>query len=176
MTEVKYTEFAAQAVGLADIFNELFKKPIPGAPANYRVQLAVPDGPSTAGGKQGTQHIKLIPVGSGPTHVAGWANQADKQAEIRSWEYVVAVHRQRAAGRGGMPDEASYRKLVMDLKRFFEGEQFAVSVIAAPRVADDDDGPDLTPKGTGSNTLVLVAGIVGGLALVAVLAWLFLAK
>ncbi|MGC4113792.1 MAG: hypothetical protein QM765_03855 [Myxococcales bacterium] len=173
MTEVKYTEFAAQAVGLADIFNELFKKPVPGAPANYRVQLAVPDGPSTAGGKQGTQHIKLIPIGQGPTHVAGWANQADKQAEIRSWEHVVAVHHQRAAGRGGLPDETAYRKLVLDLKKFFEGEQFAVSVVAAPRLADDE-APNLTPKGSGSNTMVVVAGILGGLAIAGVLAWLFL--
>jgi hypothetical protein len=56
--------------------------------------------------------------------VAGWANQADKQAEIRSWEHLVAVHRQRAGGKGGLPDEASYRKLVLDFKRFFEAEQF----------------------------------------------------
>lgn len=175
MPEVKYTEFAAQAVGLADIFNELFKKPVPGAPANYKVQLAVPDGPSTSGGKQGTQHIKLIPIGPGPTHVAGWANPADKQAEIRSWEYVVAVHRQRSGGRGGLPDEAAYRKLVLDLKKFFEAEQLAVSVVAAPRVADDD-APDLAPKGGDSNTVVFVAGAVGGLALVAVLAWLLVAK
>ncbi len=100
MAEVKYTEFAQQAVGLADIFNEAFKKPLPGKPANYRVQLAIPDGPSTAGGKQGTQHIKLVPMGTGPTIVAGWANQADKEAEIRSWEHVRSIQNERTGRRG----------------------------------------------------------------------------
>lgn len=175
MSEVKYTEFAAQAVGLADIFNETFKKPVPGAPANYRVQLAVPDGPSTAGGKQGTQHIKLIPIGSGATHVAGWANPADKQAEIRSWEHVLAIYQERAAGRGGLPDETAYRKLVLDLKKFFQNEQFAVSVVAAPR-RDDSPAPDLRPKGGGSSTTTIVLIAVGCLLAAGIAAMLLLAK
>lgn len=173
MSEVKYTEFAQQAISLADVFNETFKKPVPGNQANYKVQLAVPDGPSTAGGKQGTQHIKLVPIGAGATHVAGWANPADKQAEIRSWEHVLAIHNGRG-GKGGLPDEPAYRKLVLDLKKFFVNERFEVSVVAAPR-RDDSPPPDLTPK-SGSNMVPILLGVAAGALVVAILALLFLVK
>jgi hypothetical protein len=174
MAGVKLTEFAQQAVGLADIFHEAFKRPLPGRPANYRVQLAVPDGPSTGGGRQGTQHVKLVPIGEGPTLVAGWANPADREAEIRSWEHLKAILGERA-GATGAPDEAAYRKLVLDMKRFFEGEKLSVSVVAAPRQVDDA----LASSAAGNSSLspvILVLGIVGGLAIVAIAAALILMR
>ncbi|MBI5542432.1 MAG: hypothetical protein HY901_00975 [Deltaproteobacteria bacterium] len=170
---VKYTEFAQQAVTLADLFNETFKKPVAGRPANYRVQLAVPDGPSTAGGKQGTQHIKLVPMGVGTTHVVGWAHQADKEAELRSWEHLVAIHQERSS-RGGLPDEVAYRKLVLDLKRFFEMEKLAVSVAAAPPAPEGNaEGPQAGGRG---RSLILILAIAGGLVAAAVVALLLLGK
>jgi hypothetical protein len=47
-------------------------------------------------------------------------------------------------------------------------------VVAAPRAADEDEGPELTSKGSGANLAVLIAGVVAGLALVGALAWIIL--
>ena len=174
MPDVKLTEFAQQAVGLADIFNEAFKRPLVGRPANYRVQLAVPDGPSTGGGKQGTQHIKLVPIGTGPTLVAGWANPADGEAEIRSWEHLNTILYERTSA-AGSPDEAAYRQLVLDMKRFFKGEKLQVSVVAAARPRADDAAPDAAGESS-ITPVVLILGIIGGLAVVAIVAVLVLMR
>jgi hypothetical protein len=161
--EPRYTQFAQQAVSLADLFDEKFKKPLAGRPANFRIKLAVPDGPSTAGGKQGTQHIKLVPLGKGPILVAGWANQAQGEAEIRSWEHLKAIHDSRKA-RAGLPEEPAYRKLVLDMKRFFENEQLTVTVVAAPRTATGEE----PVVDSGDSSIALILGIFAGLAIAAI--------
>ncbi|MGI5862314.1 MAG: hypothetical protein ACOX6T_09685 [Myxococcales bacterium] len=170
MAEVKYTEFAQQAVSMADIFNGTFHKPLPGRPSDFRVELAVPDGPSTAGGRQGTQHIKLVPAnGRGVTLVVGWANQAAGKAEIRGWEQVKAI----AAGRRGstgLPDEAAYRKLMLDMKRFFEREGLEVKVVATFRREDVDEGPE---PSSGFPLAYLLVGLAVGLAIVLLFALFF---
>jgi len=168
MADVKYTEFAQQAVGLAEFFNEAFKKPLVGRPANYRVQLAVPDGPSTSGGKQGTQHIKLVPIGTGPTIVAGWANPADHEAEIRSWEHIRSIQSERTGGAAASPDEQAYRKLVLDMKKFFENEKLTVSVVAAQRHEEPQAEED---AGGGSSIGIVVGGVLAGLAIVGAAAY-----
>lgn len=166
MAEVKYTEFAQQALGLAEIFNATFKPPLPGSPTNYRVQLAIPDGPSTSGGKQGTQHIKLVPLDGGATLVVGWVNQADGAAELRGWEHLKAITAERTRG-AGLPDEAAFRKLLLDIKRFLERERLSVTVVAVRRQDGDEDDSALS--------VPLVAAVtLGALAVFGLVAFLLL--
>ena len=63
--QVKYTQVAAKQLSLAELFEERFQAGLQG-PLHFRVELSAPDGPSTGGGKQALQHIKLVaPDGSG---------------------------------------------------------------------------------------------------------------
>jgi hypothetical protein len=83
MSKHNRTQFALQALGLAETFNAtLASERVRGA-VTYRVELSAPDGPSTAGGKQSTQHVKLIPEGGesgsgimGPSGAAGGAERS----------------------------------------------------------------------------------------------------
>lgn len=73
-------------------------------------------------------------------------------------------------GAAGLPDEQAYRKLVLDMKRFFESEQLAVSVVAAQR-QDDEVGPAEESGGGGVPVAILAAGVLAGLALVGAAAY-----
>src|SRR4051812_4799447 len=109
MTEQKHTEFAMKALDLAD----LFKMMVGGLPLDgkYMVELSAPDGPSTAGGKQALQHIKLVPQGGGSTIVAGSASRAENFAEIRTYEHLQALHSQRFKGQSLPLGQDGYENL-----------------------------------------------------------------
>src|SRR5437016_4524093 len=98
MSDPKRTEFAMQALSLAETFNLMRADERVKGPITYRVELSAPEGPSTAGGKQATQHVKLVPVGGGATIVAGSANQAESWAELRSFAHLKLLHGQRFKG------------------------------------------------------------------------------
>src|SRR6201999_2214911 len=74
MSDAKRTQFAVRAITLAETFNVAMADERVRGPISYRVELSAPDGMSTAGGKQATQHVKLIPESGGTTIVAGSAN------------------------------------------------------------------------------------------------------
>ena len=98
MSDPKRTAFAMQALGLAETFNLMLQAERVKGPVTYRVELSAPDGMSTAGGKQATQHVKLVPEGGGSTIVAGSANQAENWAELRTFEHLKLLHAQRFKG------------------------------------------------------------------------------
>ncbi len=83
MPEYKYTQVAQKAVSLAELFAARFERKLEG-PVCFRVELSAPEGPSTAGGKQALQHIKLLPEGGGLAVVIGSANTTRMTAEIRT--------------------------------------------------------------------------------------------
>ena len=85
MAEVKHTQFAMKALGLADMFRVAIGEQPVGGSVKYRVELAAPEGTSTGGGTQAVQPLKLIPVQGGATLVAGSANQVEGKAELRSY-------------------------------------------------------------------------------------------
>src|SRR4051812_8683003 len=99
MAEQKRTQFAMKALGFAELFNiKIGDQKVTGTTV-YRVEMSAPDGPSTGGGKQAVQHLKLVPEVEGDAViVAGSANQLEKSAEIRTYEYLADLHAQRFKG------------------------------------------------------------------------------
>jgi hypothetical protein len=127
VSQLKHTVFAGQALGLAALFHVRFtKKRLEGA-VNYTPELSSPEGDSTAGGKQALQHLKLVPD-SGATLVIGTANVVDKSCELRTFRHMDDVHRQRFKGRPFDADPSKYDQLIEELRAFFTGQHFTVSI------------------------------------------------
>ena len=124
--DVKYTQMATKAINLADFFKATFAKGWGGAPL-YHLELGTPDGPSTGGGKQAMQHIKLVPEDGSATLVVGWADPAALAAELRSHAHVAAQFSQRTRGRDYPLDAAQYRTMVQKLESFFKMQGFKVA-------------------------------------------------
>lgn len=127
MGEQNHTAFAGAAIGLAELFRYGFSKKRLEGPVNYSPELSAPDGDSTGGGKQPLQHVKLVPD-SGATLVIGTANIVDKSCELRTFRHMDDVHRQRFKGQPFSADAAQYDKLIEELKTFFAGQHYTVSM------------------------------------------------
>ena len=130
MGDIKHTEFASKALGLVQLFNMIVAEPLAGK-VTYRVELAAPDGPSTGGGKQATQHIKLVPEGGGQTLVGGSANQAAKTAELRTYAYLAQQHAARFGGQELTLGKPAWDALVEKLTNFFKTQGLTVTVTDA---------------------------------------------
>jgi hypothetical protein len=168
MAEQKRTQFAMQALGFAELFNiKVGDQPVSG----HRVQLTAPEGPSTGGGKQSVQHISLIPPGGGSVVVAGSADQVEKKAEIRTWEYLAQMHAQRFKGKTLPIDRNAYTDLVRRMQHFFSDQGLRVVMIDAP----PGGAAEPAPAG-GSSKMVLVAVFLVVALAVAVAAFFLLRK
>jgi hypothetical protein len=140
MGESKHTMFASKAVGLAEMFNYAMAKHRLDGPVVYVAQLSAPDGPSTEGGKQALQHVKLVPEGGGPTLVIGSAHLVDQTAELRTYAAVDDMHRQRFKGSPFPAEPEAYDALLERIQGFFDDREFRVSTAeTAPR-----PGPGVT--------------------------------
>src|SRR6185312_4105924 len=126
--EQKYTAVAAKALSLHELFAVGFAKGLDG-PVHFSVELSAPDGPSTGGGKQALQHIKLIPDGGGMAVVIGSADTALNVAEVRTFEHVVALYAQRFRGAPLPVDPARYAELCRTLAQFFDSLGMQVAVV-----------------------------------------------
>jgi hypothetical protein len=128
----KHTQFAMKALDMAEMFKMLVgAKPIEG-PEPYGVELGTPDGPSTGGGKQAMQAIKLVPQGSGATLVAGHANKAERTAELRTYNFLAQQHAQRFKGAQLPVTREAYDELMGRLEKFFRDQDLNVSKLDAP--------------------------------------------
>ena len=153
MAEQKHTAFAMQAVGFADLFNvKVGDQKVSG----HRVELSAPEGPSTGGGKQSVQHVKLVSPDGSSVIVAGSANQMDKTAEVRTFEYVADLHAKRYKGAKLPVDKPQYNLLVARMKAFFAEQDLSVSVLDAPR---DASAPVAKPASSGATMAVIFAVI-----------------
>jgi len=123
----QHTIFAGQALGLTALFQVGFGKKRLEGRVSYTPELSAPDGESTGGGKQALQHVKLVPD-SGATLVIGSANVVDKSCELRTFRHMDEVHRQRFKGRPFPADPAKYDQLIEELRGFFTGQHFTVSM------------------------------------------------
>jgi hypothetical protein len=167
----KRTMFAQRALSLAELFQGTFANTPIGKTIKYRAELASPDGPSTGGGTQALQAIKLTPIDTGTTLVIGHANQVERTAELRTYEYLVRWQQQRFKGAGELVLERdAYEDLFQRLKAFFGMQQMRINVVAAPA----GPAPEVAlPAGAKMNVWIVVAGIAVGLAaLVGLLYWL----
>jgi hypothetical protein len=167
------TAFAMQALGLAETFNLMLGAERVRGAVSYRVELSAPDGPSTGGGKQSTQHVKLVPESEGEAAapagiiVAGSANQVEEWAELRTFEQLKTLHAQRFKGADIPLNRVQYNELVEKLRAFFAERGFKVR--QAP-VATANATPAVR---TASGTLVLVAILALATLSAAVVVWFF---
>lgn len=89
------TRLARKFVSLADTMNEAFNGFAIGAGA-WGIELTVPAGMSTGGGKQALQHIRLVPRRDGyNVFVAATVNQVDRRADLRDFDHVAIMHEVR---------------------------------------------------------------------------------
>ena len=166
MSDPKRTAFAMQALGLAETFNIMLQAERVKGPVTYRVELSAPDGPSTGGGKQATQHVKLIPEGGGGTVVAGSANQAESWAELRSFEHLQILHSQRYKGAEVPINRVQYNELLRKLQSFFDERGLHVRRARMP-----SGGSPITQSRGASGMLVIAFILVAALASAAGIAW-----
>ncbi len=89
------TRVANQAASLAETVSEGFDDFHMGA-GDYVVELSVPEGPSTGGGTQARQHLRLVPRRPGYSVViAGTVDPVLSTAELRTFEHVAILHEVR---------------------------------------------------------------------------------
>ncbi|MCA1665117.1 MAG: hypothetical protein LC659_12755 [Myxococcales bacterium] len=158
-----------QALGLAETFNLMLQAERVKGAVTYRVELSAPDGMSTAGGKQATQHVKLVPEGGGSPIVAGSANQAENWAELRTFEHLKLLHAQRFKGAEIPLNRVQYNELLEKLEAFF-ADKCAVRMAEMPRGAAPVGAATSSSKGA-SGTVVLMIILVAALAAAAGVTW-----
>jgi hypothetical protein len=93
--EALRTRVANQAASLAEAVTDGFDEFHMGA-GDYIVELSVPEGPSTGGGKQARQSLRLVPRRKGYSIViAGTVDPVLSTAELRTFEHVAILHELR---------------------------------------------------------------------------------
>ena len=131
-------------------------------PAGYVPELMAPDGPSTGGGSQSRQRIRLVPTNDRfPTLVVGSANVKSGKSELRSFEYVDAVHRQHF-GKPVELDRAAYESFLEMVRNYFGVAQLDVVIETAP--VNDDEGAARPKAATPAIVFVVVAAIAAAVA------------
>ena len=174
MSEQKHTQFAMQALGFADLFNiKVGDQKVNG----YRVEMSAPDGPSTGGGKQSVQHVKLMAEdGSGSVIVAGSANQIEKSAEVRTYEYLADLHAKRFKGARFPLDKPGYNLLVARMKSFFAEQNLAVTMLDAPRPGAAGGRQVVRPSEPGAPSKGTMIGIFVAVAVIIAAAVFFVLR
>jgi hypothetical protein len=167
MSDSKHRAFALQALGLAETFNLMLQAERVKGPITYRVELSAPDGMSTAGGQQATQHIKLIPEGGGTTIVAGSANQAERWVELRTFEHLKLLHAQRWRGAEIPLNRLQYNELLDKLQAFF-ADKGTVRLVPPPR---EGAAATATSSPGASGTMVLIFVVVAAMATATFVTW-----
>jgi hypothetical protein len=165
----KYTMVAAKALNLHELFATGFAKGLDG-PIHFSVELSAPDGPSTGGGKQALQHIKLIPDGGGMAVVIGSADTALGVAEVRTFEHVAALYAQRFHGAPLPVDPTRYAALSQELATFFGAMSMKVTFAPLDKALSTGLSPALArpaaPRSGGAAVwivaVVVMALVLGG--------------
>jgi hypothetical protein len=158
------TQFSVKATTLADSFRSTLGR-VPVGPSGYTADMTSPDGPSTGGGVQAMQHVRLVPLDTNlPTLVVGHANQRDGTAELRTFDHVNAMCRERFR-RGAPFGPSDYAAFAQSAQAFLTAWGLRVS-LEAPPVA----GPTTTESSPPKKSRVgLVVGVVAALLLAAAL-------
>jgi hypothetical protein len=159
----RYTHVAARAVSLAELFEERFTAGLDG-PVAFSIHLASPEGPSTGGGKQVVQPIKLVPVDGGPTIVIGAANTIKQTAELRSYALVSQQYGLRFKGAQLPIHAGAYRQLLADFTSFFHASNLSVTTTDTSRSLHPPPAPSPSPRGA-LGTIVALAVSVGALVI-----------
>ncbi len=165
MTQAKHTQFAMKALDMAEMFKIYVGAKALEGPTKYSVELGKPDGPSTGGGKQAMQPIKLMPQGDGTTLVAGHANQVERRAELRTYDFLAQSHAQRFPGADFPIERKAYDDLLARLEQFFKDQALQVEKIQAaaggpaPRAAAAAEAPVSLPSSGMPKWLIAAIGV-----------------
>jgi hypothetical protein len=125
------TSKAVRALNLADAFQAAFR-PLHLAPLAYAAELTAPDGPSTVGGALALQHVRLVPSNPDhPTLLVGGANANEGIAQLRSYDFLDATHRERF-GTSIQLSRTHYGQLLFSLRRFFTLWGLKVEIVDLP--------------------------------------------
>jgi hypothetical protein len=173
------TQFSVRATDLAESFRGTIGRMRVG-PHGFVPDMTSPEGPSTGGGVQAMQHLRLVPPQPNmPTLVIGHLNQRDGTAELRTLDYVDAICRERFKQSAPL-DPGQYTVLLQSAQGFLMACGLRVAFAGPPsdllaRLAAPT--PSMAPQRGNAG---LVIGILGGILLVgivaAALAWFFLRK
>jgi hypothetical protein len=155
----------------ATLFHINFAAGLPG-PVHRKIELTTPVGPSTEGGKQALQHLRLVPDDGTSAIVIGSTSPVGKTAEIRTLRHLRDVHTMRFKGAPFPLDGTSYQDLVARLQQFFAAQGHAVVMldVATPSMAPPAPQPQsATVSGTVVALVVLgtiiVASVIGALVM-----------
>jgi hypothetical protein len=162
----KYTIVAAKAVSLAELFAAHFAKGLDG-PVHFGVELSAPDGPSTGGGKQALQHIKIIPDGGGMAVVIGQADTTRAVAEIRTYEHVAALYAQRFRGAPIPVDVTRYYELGQALATFFRAMNMQVTFAELGGAVSSTPQRAVVAQPSGGRAWMVIASVVVGMMILA---------
>jgi hypothetical protein len=145
-----------QASDLAATFNDALKR-VRIAPGDYSAELTAPEGPSTAGGVQAMQHLRLVPREPGlPTLVVGHANHAEEKAELRTYEHLDAVHRQRFKKPLDL-DRTQYDDFLRLAKQLLDVLHLRTTIVGPPLDLDLEEG---APRSGTSSWAVALAFVI----------------
>ena len=104
-----YTMNAQEGLDVAELVNAAFGRKKVGSKTARRLEIFVPDGPSTAGGKHAHQTMRLVPIsGDSSPVMCGSLNVGQKVVELRSYE---ALNKQYEA-RFGVPCDMTAEEYV----------------------------------------------------------------
>jgi hypothetical protein len=161
------TQFSIQANDFADSFRATVGQVRVG-PFAYTPDMTAPEGPSTGGGVQALQHVRLLPPKPNmPTLVVGHVNQREMAAELRTFDHVDAICRERFK-QGAPFDSAQYEQLLQSMQGFLGACGLRVAFAAAP------EGLARRAAGLGSvappkSNVALIAAAAGALILIGLL-------
>jgi hypothetical protein len=158
----QFTAVAGRASEFALHFNRTFAAGFEG-PAPYQIDLTTPVGPSTAGGKQALQHIRLVPQDGSPAIVIGSASQLENSAEIRTFRHLAELHARRFKGARVPVDVNAYRSLTKNLHAFFAAQGFSVVMVDVSDAPASNYPPPME-QGS-SQTPWIIAGMAIAVAL-----------
>lgn len=164
------TQFSMQATDLAESFRSTVGRLRVG-PYAYAPDMTAPEGPSTGGGVQALQHLRLVPPQSNmPTLVVGHVNPRDREAQLRTLDHVDAICRERFK-LGAPLDAAQYQTFLQSAQGFLTACGMRVTFETPPGdlLAKGGGGagaPSMAPPKSNAGA---VAGIVGALLLLAIL-------
>jgi hypothetical protein len=168
------TQYSMQANDLAESFRSTVGKLRVG-PNAYAPDMTAPEGPSTGGGVQAMQHLRLVPPQpTMPTLVVGHLNQRNGAAEIRTFEHVDAICRERFK-QGAPFDSTHYAQVLESMQGFLAA--CGLKVVLAGPPGDLFKHPDEGSTSPGSDTKTAFAAAVGAVVLLgslaAALVWFF---
>jgi hypothetical protein len=163
------TQFSVRATDLAESYRSTMGRMRLG-PYGYAPDLTSPEGPSTGGGVQAMQHLRLMPPQPNlPTLVVGHVDGRQGTAELRTIEHVDAICRDRFK-QGAPLDPTQYAQFLQAAQGFLAACGMRVAFTGPPpdllaRLASPR--ASMTPPRGGARIAV---GIAGAIVLVGILA------